>query len=105
MGAIALNVGTPRFEDLPALMAQLIEQNNRLFEKIAELEANTATSKAKGEKLVGQRAICKGLNITPTTIGRLFMNGAPIYKDDGGRYYCYTHEMDEYYKAKNSPHR
>lgn len=103
MGAISLPVSTPRFEDLPALMAKLIEQNNRMFQELAELKANTATSRAKGDKLVGQRAICKGLKTTPAVIGELFISGAPIYKDNKGRYYCYTNEMDDYYRSKNGP--
>lgn len=96
---------TPKFEDIPVLLSRLIAQTNQVLERISTIKQQTDKARVKGDKLVGQKAICKGLKITPATIISLFAQGAPIYKDNSGRYYCYTNEMDDYYSQHNSIRR
>ena len=86
------------FNDLPKGIKHIMEVQERILKEIANLRA----SQDKGNILKGSRAIGEHYGISPGSLNKLIVNGAPIYKTDGGKSFCYTNEMDEYFK-KNNP--
>lgn len=92
---------TPTFNDLPLMMAEILERQKNLEDQIRRLELTKAEKVSKGKMLSGYRSIKDHYQVTAKTIQGWITEGAPFYKK-GNIYFCYTNELDAFLK-KNNP--
>lgn len=91
----------PSYNDLPEMMAEILERQKSLESQLHRLTKATAEKADKGEMLSGYRAMMKHYQVTQTTIQQWITEGAPIYKK-GNTHFCYANEMDSFLQ-KNNP--